>query len=103
MNLLGPDRDFLGAELVLGSATVGHVDGVVRDVVSHRVWRLITRYGTTTRRDIAVPVEWIIDNSPRRFVLGVGFRSLDALPEHDGAPRTYPTSLKAAALGSAAS
>jgi hypothetical protein len=89
MNTTQADQNFLGAEVVVGTGVIGHVDGVVRDPVSERVWRLVTRYGPGRGRQVAVPIEWIVRRSPQRFVLGVGTRSLDQLADYDGASRTY--------------
>lgn len=68
----------MGAEITHGSTLIGHVEGFVRDPVSHRVWRLLTSYGPTARQ-VAVPIEWIIRQTPQRVELGVGIRSLDDL------------------------
>jgi hypothetical protein len=78
-----------GAEVVVGKAVIGHVEGVVRDPVSGRVWRLVTRYGPANGgRRVAVPIEWIVRGSTQRVVLGVGTRSLDQLVDYDGASRS---------------
>ncbi|HLZ28767.1 MAG TPA: hypothetical protein VKV73_15740 [Chloroflexota bacterium] len=76
-----PDDDALiGAEIMFGPTQLGHVEGVVRDPVSSRVRRLITTYGPAHRR-VAVPMEWVVQRTPTRFVLGVGSLSLDDLAE----------------------
>lgn len=77
-SVLSTDEDLLGAEITFGTALLGHVEGLVRDPVSHRVWRLLTSYGPADRH-VAVPMEWVIRRSPRRVELGVGARSLDDL------------------------
>jgi hypothetical protein len=89
MNTRQAEADLLGAEVVFGTGVIGHVEGVVRDPVSQRVWRLVTRYGPAQGRQVAVPIEWIVRRSARRVVLGVGARSLDQLSDYDGASRTY--------------
>jgi hypothetical protein len=70
----------MGAEITFGSTLIGHVEGLVRDPLSHRVQRLITTYGLTARR-VAVPMEWVAKRSALRLVLGVGTRSLDDLAD----------------------
>jgi hypothetical protein len=77
---LTSDEQLMGAEIMFGRTLIGHVEGLARDPLSHRVWRLITSYGPT-RRQVAVPMEWIVKRSPSRLVLGVGTRSLDDLSE----------------------
>ena len=72
--------DFHGAELVFGNAVIGHVEGVQRDPVSHRIRRLITRYGPHDRW-VAVPMEWVVRSSPTRIELGVGTDSYDDLED----------------------
>jgi hypothetical protein len=72
------DEDLIGTEVALGTTLIGHVVGVLRDPVSHRVRRLITSYGARGRR-VAVPMEWVVRCTPDRLVLGVGTRSLDDL------------------------
>ena len=81
-SVVANDTQLMGAEITFGKALIGHVEGLVRDPISHRVWRLITSYGLTPRR-VAVPMEWVVNRSPSRLVLGVGTRSLDCL--HDWA------------------
>jgi len=73
------DTQLMGAEMTFGKTLIGHIEGLVRDPISHRVRRLITSYGLAGRR-VAVPMEWVINRSPSRLVLGVGARSLDDLP-----------------------
>jgi hypothetical protein len=68
----------MGAEITHGSTLIGHVEGLVRDPVSQRVWRLLTSYGPTGRH-VAVPMEWVIHRTPQRVELGVGASSLDDL------------------------
>ena len=72
------DEQLLGAEITFGSTLIGHVEGLVRDPLSQRVRGLITSYGLTRRR-VAVPMEWVVNRSASRLVLGVGARSLDDL------------------------
>jgi hypothetical protein len=74
------DGDLIGAELVFGSTSIGHVLGVQRDPVSGRIRRLVTTYGTPTRR-VAVPMEWVVAISATRVSLGVGAHSLDDLAD----------------------
>jgi hypothetical protein len=78
------DTQLMGAEITFGTTLIGHVEGLVRDPISQRVRRLITSYGTTGRR-VAVPMEWVVNRSPSRLVLGVGPRSLDDLADGPGA------------------
>jgi len=73
------DTQLMGAEMTFGKTLIGHIEGLVRDPISHRVRRLITSYGLAGRR-VEVPMEWVINRSPSRLVLGVGARSLDDLP-----------------------
>jgi hypothetical protein len=68
----------MGAEITYGTTLIGHVEGLIRDPIFQRVRRLITSYGVTGRR-VGVPMEWVINRSPSRLVLGVGARSLDDL------------------------
>ncbi|GAC1315002.1 MAG: hypothetical protein NVSMB2_05490 [Chloroflexota bacterium] len=72
------DDDLIGAELGFGATAIGHVEGVRRDPVSGRVWRLIATYGSQSRR-VAVPMEWVVRRSPTRVTLAVGTGSLDDL------------------------
>ena len=72
------DEQLVGAEITFGSTLIGHVEGLVRDPLSQRVRGLITSYGSTRRR-VAVPMEWVVKRSASRLVLGVGARSLDDL------------------------
>jgi hypothetical protein len=74
------DEQLMGAEIMFGATLLGHVEGLGRDPLSHRVRRLITSYGLTRRR-VGVPMEWIIKRSPSRLVLGVGARSLNDLAD----------------------
>jgi hypothetical protein len=73
-----PDEQLMGAEITFGTTLIGHVEGLVRDPISHRVRRLITSYGSTGRH-VGVPMEWIIKRSAARLELAVGIRSLDNL------------------------
>jgi hypothetical protein len=75
-----PDEQLMGAEITFGATLLGHVEGLVRDPVSHRVWRVITSYGPNNRH-VAVPLEWVTKRSAARLTLGVGARSLDDLAE----------------------
>jgi hypothetical protein len=77
---VAPDDQLMGAEITYGTTLIGHVEGLVWDPLSGRVRRLITSYGSSGRR-VAVPMEWVINRSPERLVLGVGTRSLDDLGE----------------------
>ncbi len=72
------DVDLIGAEITYGATHIGRVEGVVRDPVSQRVWRLLTSYGPSGRH-VAVPIEWVIRRTPQRVELGVGASSLDDL------------------------
>jgi hypothetical protein len=72
------DDDLLGAEITFGTTVIGRVEGLVRDPLSQRVWRLATSYGPT-HRHVAVPIEWVIRRTPHRVELGVGTLSLDDL------------------------
>ena len=74
------DEQLLGAEISSGSTVLGHVEGLVRDPISHRVRRLITSYGATGRR-VGVPIEWVVKRSASRIELGVGAGSLDCLSD----------------------
>jgi hypothetical protein len=74
------DEDLIGAELVFGHTSLGHVLDVRRDPVSQRVWRLIARYGPHGRR-VAVPIEWVVRRTPTKVILAVGTNSLDDLPD----------------------
>jgi hypothetical protein len=68
----------MGAEITHRTTYIGRVEGLLRDPVSHRVWRLLTSYGPTGRQ-VAVPIEWVVRRTPERVELGVGARSLDDL------------------------
>jgi hypothetical protein len=74
------DAQLMGAEIAFGSTLIGHVEGLIRDPISQRVRRLITSYGLRRRR-VGVPMEWVVNRSPGRLVLGVGTRSLDDLQD----------------------
>ena len=74
------DAQLMGAELTFGSTLIGHVEGLIRDPISQRVWRLVTSYGLRGRR-VGVPMEWVVSRSPSRLALAVGLPSLDDLPE----------------------
>jgi PRC-barrel domain len=78
------DDSLVGAEILFGPKLIGHVEGVVRDPLSGRVRKLITTYGPRQRR-VAVPMEWVVQRTPSRLVLGVGSLSLDDLAEQAGA------------------
>jgi hypothetical protein len=80
------DENLIGAEIMFGTTPIGHVEGVVRDPLSGRIRKVITTYGPAHRR-VAVPMEWVVQQTPRRLVLGVGSLSLDdladqAVPQH---------------------
>jgi hypothetical protein len=70
------DEKLIGAEIVFGATSIGHVLGVVHDPLSRRVRRLITSYGLDGRR-VAVPMEWVVRRTRTRATLGVGTHSLD--------------------------
>jgi hypothetical protein len=74
------DTQLMGAEITFGTTLIGHVEGLACDPISQRVRRLITSYGLTGRR-VGVPMEWVVNRSPSRLVLGVGSRSLDDLAD----------------------
>jgi hypothetical protein len=74
------DTQLMGAEITFGKTLIGHVEGLGRDPISKRVWRLVTTYGRTGRR-VGVPIDWVVKRSPTRLVLAVGTRSLDDLSE----------------------
>jgi hypothetical protein len=74
------DADLIGAEIVFGATSLGHVLGVVRDPHSQRVRQLITAYGPHQRR-VAVPLEWVTRRTPTRLTLAVGAGSLDDLAD----------------------
>jgi hypothetical protein len=74
------DEQLIGAEIVFGPSRLGRVEGLVRDPVSSRVRRLITTYGPNQRR-VAIPMEWVVQRTPSRLVLGVGSLSLDDLAD----------------------
>jgi hypothetical protein len=72
------DLNLIGAEITFGTTHIGQVLGVVRDPISQRVRRVLTRYGTASRQ-VAVPIEWVVLRTGKRLDLGVGPRSLDDL------------------------
>jgi hypothetical protein len=74
------DNQLMGAEISFGPTLIGHVEGLSRDPISHRVRRLITSYGLNRRR-VGVPMEWVVNRSPSRLTLAVGARSLDDLQD----------------------
>jgi hypothetical protein len=74
------DEDLIGAELAFGPTVIGHIEGVRRDPISQRVWRLIATYGPRARR-VAVPIEWVVRRTPTRVTLAVGIRELDDLAD----------------------
>jgi hypothetical protein len=86
MDTTNPPEDdkLMGAEIMFGRAHIGRVEGLVRDRVSSRVRRLITTYGPAQRR-VAIPMEWVVQRSPTRVVLGVGSVSLDDLADQAAA------------------
>ena len=77
------DAQLLGADITYRGMLLGHVEGLIRDPISHRVWRLLTSYGQTRRR-VGVPMEWVVSRSPTRLDLAVGARSLDDLSDWIG-------------------
>jgi hypothetical protein len=81
------EEKLVGAEILFGPVLIGHVEGVVRDPLSGRVRKVITSYGPTLRR-VAVPMEWVVQHSPTRLVLGVGSLSLDDLADQAGTRHT---------------
>jgi hypothetical protein len=74
------DSDLLGAEVSFGATTLGRIQAVLRDPLSHRVRHLVMRYGAGQRR-VAVPMEWVVSRGPGHVGLGVGTRSLDDLAD----------------------
>ncbi len=70
----------VGAEIVFGRTLIGHVEGVAHDPLSGRVRKVITTYGSARRR-VAVPMEWVVRQTPSRLELGVGSASLDDLAD----------------------
>ncbi len=74
------DQQLLGAEIVYRTTLIGHVEGLVRDPLSQRVWRVLTSYGPS-RRYVAVPMEWVAKRSASRLTLAVGTHELDGLVE----------------------
>jgi hypothetical protein len=69
----------MGAEIVYGTTLIGHVEGLVRDPSSQRVWRVLTSYGPT-RRHVAVPMALVVKRSaPDNLAVGTG--SLDSLAD----------------------
>jgi hypothetical protein len=81
------DEKLIGAEITFGTTPIGHVEGIVRDPLSGRVRKVITTYGPAQRR-VAVPMEWVVQQTPTRLVLGVGSLSLDDLAEQADARHT---------------
>jgi hypothetical protein len=81
-SVLTQDEDLMGAEITYGATHIGRVEGLVRDPVSRRVWRLLTSYGPTGRH-VALPIEWVIRQTSQRVELGVGTRSLDDLGDRN--------------------
>jgi hypothetical protein len=78
-NSIGDGDDVrIGAEIVFGAQSVGYVLGMLRDPISQRIRRIITAYGPD-RREVAIPVEWVVRHTPARITLGIGTRSLDNL------------------------
>lgn len=75
---MAADQQLTGAEILYGTTLIGHVEGLVRDPVSQRVWSVLTSYGPT-RRHVAVPMAWVVKRSASRLTLAVGTRSLDNL------------------------
>jgi hypothetical protein len=82
------DADLPGAEIVFGPELIGHVEGLLRDPLSHRILWLVTRYGPNARR-VAVPKEWVVRCSSARLVLGVGRPSLHDLPDQADPRRSH--------------
>jgi hypothetical protein len=82
------DEKLVGAEIMFGQTPIGHVEGVVRDPISGRVRKVITSYGPARRR-VAVPMEWVVQHTPTRLVLGVGSLSLDDLADQVDARHTF--------------
>ena len=83
--VLAADDELIGAEITHGATLIGHVEGLVRDPLSQRVWRLLTSYGPAGRH-VAVPMEWVVRRTPQRIELGVGPLSLDDLNERYRTP-----------------
>jgi hypothetical protein len=77
---IADDEKLVGAEIMFGPTPIGRVEGVVRDPLSGRVRKVITTYGPAHRR-VAVPMEWVVQHTPTRLVLGVGSLSLDDLAD----------------------
>ncbi len=73
-------QNLLGAEIAFGQTLIGHVEGLARDPISHRIRRLITSYGKSARR-VGVPIDWVVNRTPTRLTLAVGTRSLDDLSD----------------------
>lgn len=74
------DAQLVGAEITFGNKLIGHVEGLAQDPITHRIWRLVTSYGSSGRR-VGVPVEWVVNCSATRVELAVGTHSLDDLSE----------------------
>jgi hypothetical protein len=81
------DNRLVGAEILFGPTRIGQVEGIVRDPLSGRVRKVITTYGPAQRR-VAVPMEWVVQRTPTRLVLGVGSLSLDDLADQADARHT---------------
>jgi hypothetical protein len=84
--------DLIGAQVAFGATRIGEIEAVLRDPVSHRVPRLVMRYGADGRR-VAVPMEWVVRRTGGRVVLGVGTHSLDDLPDQTDARKGLPVTL----------
>jgi hypothetical protein len=74
------DQPSIGSEIVYGTTLIGHVEGVVRDPLTQRVWRVLTSYGPARRQE-AVPMAWVLKRSASRLDLAVGTGSLDNLAD----------------------
>jgi len=57
------DDTVIGADITFGTTYIGQVLGVVRDPISQRVRRVLTRHGAASRK-VAVPVEWVVLERP---------------------------------------
>jgi hypothetical protein len=85
------DEHLVGAEIQFGPTLLGHVEGVVRDPLSGRVRKVITTYGQgAARRRVAMPIDWVVQRTPTRLVIGVGALSLDDLADQSDARHTTP-------------
>ena len=65
MNGREVEDQLLSAEVVVGIGVIGRVEEVVCDPVSGRVRRLVTRYGSVSSRQVAVPIEWVARHQAR--------------------------------------